>query len=192
MPVSVLPRLCVALCAAGVSTALPCVPAAGPDMLLFGNARKLFPVVPWLSALDVLGPGDPPVPLIVLPFESLVPATPPAPIDPAELPEAVWADAGDHAAIQSAKVTDAIFIRHSSIGCASPVQRSLEYRASPSLPTVRQFRGLNKVPHRQATNSDIDPLPRSRATWLRIARSGPAVCPQLRPRAALSPLFSLY
>ena len=128
----------MALCAAGGSTALPCVPAAGPDML-FGNARKLFPVVPWLSALDVLGPGDPPVPLIVLPFESLVPATPPAPIDPAELPEAVWAGAGDHAAIQSAKVTDAIFIRHSSIGCASPAPKIAGISCIPSLPTVRQF-----------------------------------------------------
>jgi hypothetical protein len=42
----------------------------------------------WLRAFDVLDPGDPPVPLIVLPFDSVEPAVAPlAPADdPAELP----------------------------------------------------------------------------------------------------------
>jgi hypothetical protein len=40
----------------------------------------LFPVVPWFKALDVFGPGEPPVPLIVLPFESVLPAAAPAPL----------------------------------------------------------------------------------------------------------------
>jgi hypothetical protein len=31
-------------------------------------------VVPWFRALDVLEPGAPPVPLIVLPFERVLPA----------------------------------------------------------------------------------------------------------------------
>ena len=69
----------MALFAAGVFTAL-LLDVAEPG-LLFGGVPRLFPVVPWFSALDVLGPGDPPVPLIVLPFESVDPGAPPAPVD---------------------------------------------------------------------------------------------------------------
>jgi len=81
MPVSVFPRFCTALLAAGVSTALPCVAADGT--LSVRGAPKFVPVVPLFKAFAVLGPGDPPVPLIVLPFESVDPA-PAAPDDPAE------------------------------------------------------------------------------------------------------------
>jgi hypothetical protein len=42
----------------------------------------------------VLGPGEPPVPLIVLPFESVDPADPPAPADdPADVPLELCAEA---------------------------------------------------------------------------------------------------
>ena len=80
MPVSVFPRLCVAALAAGVFTALLC-DAAAPGVSLDG-APMLFPVVPRFSAFEVLGPGAPPVPLIVLPFESV----PEAPLVPADVP----------------------------------------------------------------------------------------------------------
>jgi len=71
-PASVFPRLCVAAFAAGVSTALPC--DAGPELApLVCGAPRLLPVVPLPRAFAVLGPGDPPVPLIVLPFESVDP-----------------------------------------------------------------------------------------------------------------------
>ena len=62
---------------------MPCVPAAGPEALFCGVPR-LFPVVPWLRAFEVLGPGDPPVPLIVLRFERVEPVAPLAPVDPLE------------------------------------------------------------------------------------------------------------
>ena len=83
MPVSVLLRLFTALFAAGVFTAgeeddSVCEP------LCF--TPKLFPVVPWFKALEVLEPGDPPVPLSVLPFESVLPTAPPAPLEPAAPP----------------------------------------------------------------------------------------------------------
>jgi len=58
----------VAAFAAGVSTALPCDAGAEPAPLVCG-APRLLPVVPLLRAFAVLGPGDPPVPLIVLPFD---------------------------------------------------------------------------------------------------------------------------
>ena len=69
--------------AAGVSTALPCDAGAEPAPLVCG-APRLLPVVPLLRAFAVLGPGDPPVPLIVLPFESVDP-DPLAPDDPADV-----------------------------------------------------------------------------------------------------------
>jgi hypothetical protein len=77
MPVSVLLRLFTALLAAGVFTAGDGDdPVPGPVWF----APRLFPVVPWFRALDVFEPGEPPVPLIVLPFESVFPAEPlPAP-----------------------------------------------------------------------------------------------------------------
>jgi hypothetical protein len=77
MPVSVLLRLFTALLAAGVFTAGDGDdPVPGPVWF----APRLFPVVPWFRALEVLEPGEPPVPLIVLPFESVFPAEPlPAP-----------------------------------------------------------------------------------------------------------------
>jgi hypothetical protein len=77
MPVSVLLRLFTALLAAGVFTADDGDdPVLGPAWF----APKLFPVVPWFRASDVLEPGEPPVPLIVLPFESVFPAALPAPL----------------------------------------------------------------------------------------------------------------
>src|ERR1700694_3172862 len=88
MPVSVFLRLFAALFAAGVSTAGDeDEPAPG----LVWVAPWLFPVVPWLSALEVFGPGVPPVPLIVAPLDSVFPAAPPAPVErvplePAALP----------------------------------------------------------------------------------------------------------
>jgi hypothetical protein len=43
-------------------------------------------VVPWFKALDVLEPGAPPVPLIVLPFERVLPVEPLAAPELAALP----------------------------------------------------------------------------------------------------------
>jgi hypothetical protein len=71
--VSVLLRLFTALFAAGVFTAAD---DDEPVPGLVGFAPRLFPVVPWFRALDVLEPGAPPVPLIVLPFERVLPAEP--------------------------------------------------------------------------------------------------------------------
>jgi hypothetical protein len=82
MPVSVLPRLCTAPFAAGVLTAFP---EDKPGLGLVWVAPRLFPDVPWFIAFDVLDPGDPPVPLIVLPLEGVLPAVEPEPPDPAEL-----------------------------------------------------------------------------------------------------------
>ena len=84
---SVLLRLCVAALAAGVSTALPCE-AAAPGAAPVCGTPMLFPVVPWPRAFEVLVPGDPPVPLMVSPFDSVdPPAEPVAPADdPAEPP----------------------------------------------------------------------------------------------------------
>jgi hypothetical protein len=70
-------RVSTALFAAGVSTA-----ADGELVLgLVPPPPRLFPVVPWLRALEVLGPGEPPVPLMVVPFDRAVPAAPPAPVE---------------------------------------------------------------------------------------------------------------
>lgn len=80
----------MALLATGVSTALPCEPAAGPGLC---GDPKLLPVVPCRRAFEVLGPGDPPVPLIVLPFDNVDPDAPDVPDDPA-----VCARAKEHAA----------------------------------------------------------------------------------------------
>jgi hypothetical protein len=41
----------------------------------------LLPVVPRFNAFEVFGPGDPPVPLIVFPFDRVEPAAAPAPVD---------------------------------------------------------------------------------------------------------------
>ena len=87
IPVSVVPRLLTALLAAGVSTA-----ADGAELEFVRFRPRLFPVVPWLSALKVFGPGDPPVPLIVvLPFDSELPAARALPVAlvPLELPPAL-------------------------------------------------------------------------------------------------------
>ena len=46
-------------------------------------APRLLPVVPWLRAFEVLEVGPPPVRLMVLPFERVLP------VDPVELPVAV-------------------------------------------------------------------------------------------------------
>lgn len=43
-------------------------------------------MVPWFRAFEVLGPGEPPVPLTVLPLESVLPPAPPAPLEEAALP----------------------------------------------------------------------------------------------------------
>jgi len=65
MPGSVFPKLCAAAIAAGVLTAFP------EDEGLVCGDPKLFPDVPWLRAFEVLDPGAPPVPLMVLPFETV-------------------------------------------------------------------------------------------------------------------------
>jgi hypothetical protein len=65
----VLVRLFTALFAAGVFTAADDGEPV-PGLVWFGP--RLFPVVPWFRAFDVFGPGEPPVPLIVLPFESAI------------------------------------------------------------------------------------------------------------------------
>lgn len=82
----------MALFAAGVSTALPDdAGAVGPAPPVCG-APRLLPVVPCRRAFDVLGPGEPPVPFKVVPFESVEPAAPLEPVDdPAEVPPEVWA-----------------------------------------------------------------------------------------------------
>ena len=82
---SVLVRLLVAPLAAGVLTAFP----AGAGAWLVGVVPMLLPVVPWLRALLVFGPGEPPVPLIVWPFDNVPPGEPPAPVAaPVPLPTA--------------------------------------------------------------------------------------------------------
>src|SRR3954468_9164994 len=93
-PASVLPRFCVAAFAAGVSTALPCETGAVPAAPVCGTPM-LLPVVPRFSASDVFGPGDPPVPLMVVPFERVEPAAapPPVPVEPAALPAELCAKA---------------------------------------------------------------------------------------------------
>ena len=82
----------MALLAAGVSTALPCE-AGAPCALPVCGAPILLPEVPLFRAFAVLGPGDPPVPLIELPFESVEPDAPPAPeaapVAPPEAPAPV-------------------------------------------------------------------------------------------------------
>jgi hypothetical protein len=78
--VSVFERLFAAPFAVGVLTDGD-ADEAGPGLVWF--APRLFPVVPWFKALDILGPGEPPVPFMVLPFESVVPAGPPPPVEPA-------------------------------------------------------------------------------------------------------------
>jgi hypothetical protein len=55
----------------------------------------LLPIVPRFNAF---GPGDPPVPLIVLPFESVEPEAPAAPVGPAELPVEVCATVSEQVA----------------------------------------------------------------------------------------------
>jgi len=75
----------MALLAAGVLTALPCV--AEDEALSARGVPRFVAVVPLLRAFAVFGPGDPPVPLMVLPFESVDPP-PPAPGVPAEAPPA--------------------------------------------------------------------------------------------------------
>ena len=77
--------------AAGVSTALPCDAGAEPAPLVCG-APRLLPVVPLPRAFAVFGPGDPPVPLIVLPLESVDPA-PLAPDDLVDVPLELCAEA---------------------------------------------------------------------------------------------------
>ena len=60
MPVSVLPRVCAALLAAGVSTAFPWEAAAGEPLVC--GVPLLLPVVPWVRAFEMLGPGNPSCP----------------------------------------------------------------------------------------------------------------------------------
>jgi hypothetical protein len=79
MPVSVFPKLCAASFAVGVLTEL------SEDEGLFCVVPRLFPVVPWLSAFEVLDPGVPPGPLTVLTFEDVFPADPRAPLTELEL-----------------------------------------------------------------------------------------------------------
>jgi hypothetical protein len=96
MPVSVLLRLFAAPFAVGVVTEFPGDEAGAFGVV--GVAPRLFPVVPWLNALDVLFPGEPPVPLIVLPFESVFPVEPlaaPELAAPPELPPELCARVTD-------------------------------------------------------------------------------------------------
>ena len=110
---------------------MPCVPAAGTEARFCG-VPMLFPVVPWLRAFDVFGPGDTPVPLIVLPFESVEPAVPLAPVDPAEL----WAKAWENAAIQRASVNSAIFTILFLRRMREPSSKDRWHTAHPGLPPV--------------------------------------------------------
>ena len=63
-------------------TALPVDDGPGDAFGFVVVAPRLFPVVPWLSAFEVFGPGPPPVPLMVFPFERV------PPVDPLALPVA--------------------------------------------------------------------------------------------------------
>jgi hypothetical protein len=74
---------CCAWFAAGVLTAFPVDAAPCAALGAVVVAPRLLPVVPWLRAFEVLGPGPPPVPLRVLPFERVLP------VEPVELPMAV-------------------------------------------------------------------------------------------------------
>jgi len=73
----------------------------------------LLPVVPGLSALLVFGPGEPPVPLIVCPFEKVPPAAPPEPAEAVPLvvelppvdPPAVCANPSEELPRSKVKVT---------------------------------------------------------------------------------------
>ncbi len=95
--VAVREALCCRL-AVGELTAFPV--DAGPDDA-FGpvvDAPRLLPLVPWLRAFEVFDPGLPPVPLMVLPFVSVLPVDPPAPVAAPELaappdppPPPLWA-----------------------------------------------------------------------------------------------------
>jgi hypothetical protein len=113
MPVSVLLRLLTALLAAGVFTAGD-GDDAGPGLVAF--APRLLPVVPWFSALDVLEPGAPPVPLSVLPLESVLPVTPPVPLvlaePPPELPLAPCACAKEQLQSNRLSITAKSFITY--------------------------------------------------------------------------------
>jgi hypothetical protein len=82
-PASVLLRLFTALFAAGVFTAFP-EEAGALGLGLVWVAPRLLPVVPWFRAFAVLEPGVPPVPLMVLPFESVLP-DPLVPVEELEL-----------------------------------------------------------------------------------------------------------
>jgi hypothetical protein len=87
--------------------------------------------------LEVLGPGDPPVPLIVSPFEGVEPAAPLAPleVDPAELPIHFCAKAWEPAAIARANVNAAIFISLVHRMC-EPSSTDRRNTAHPGLPPV--------------------------------------------------------
>ena len=59
--------------AAGVLTALPGDAAGPPAPGVCDEVPRLLPVVRFPRALEVWGPGDPPVPLMVLPLDSVDP-----------------------------------------------------------------------------------------------------------------------
>ena len=82
MPVSGLLSFCCAWFAAGVLTAFPVDAALCAAVGAVVAAPRLLPVVPWLREFEVLAPGPPPVPLMVLPFERVLP------VEPVELPVA--------------------------------------------------------------------------------------------------------
>jgi hypothetical protein len=82
MPVSGSLSFCCAWFAAGVLTAFPVDAAPCAAFGAVVVAPRLLPVVPWLRAFEVLGPGPPPVPLRVLPFDRVLP------VEPVELPTA--------------------------------------------------------------------------------------------------------
>jgi hypothetical protein len=82
MPVSGSLSFCCAWFAAGVLTAFPVDAAPCAALGAVVVPPRLLPVVPWLRAFEVLGPGPPPVPLRVLPFDRVLP------VEPVELPTA--------------------------------------------------------------------------------------------------------
>jgi hypothetical protein len=91
-------------------------------------APKLFPVVPWLSAFEEMGPGPPPVPLMVFPFERVLPVDPPAapvaapaleaPLElpPEAAPPELCASASEQLPSKTPTISVVIFIDQSSYG----------------------------------------------------------------------------
>lgn len=86
-------------------------------------------MVRWLRAFEVLGPGVPPVPLMVLPFDSVLPAAPLAPVElvppelapalPPELPPELCASAKGPDKANAAASTIALVFKSFSLVLAT-------------------------------------------------------------------------